>query len=88
MHVEYPFLRYNLFFYVYVLSFYKTARRDKRFKEAMSALTAKLDERGRIIVESPRRELAKLNFCKRGEPSDLATKRYREILKNLGTHPR
>ena len=83
MRVEYPFLRYNVFFYVYVLSFYKTAHRDGRFKAAMSALTSKLDDWGKMIIESPGRELAKLNFCKKGEPSDLATKRYREILKNL-----
>jgi hypothetical protein len=28
LQVEYPFLRYNLFFYVYVLSFYAEARKD------------------------------------------------------------
>jgi hypothetical protein len=31
MQVEYPFLRYNLFFYVYVLSFYPAARADGGF---------------------------------------------------------
>lgn len=84
MQVEYPFLRYNLFYYVYVLSHYEAARRDKRFKAAMDALWARLDEKGRMVVESPRRELAMLSFCRKGEPSDLATRRYREILKNLG----
>jgi len=43
MQVEYPFREYNLFQYVYILS-----------------------------------------FCKKGEPSALATKRYHEILDNLG----
>ncbi len=84
MRVEYPFLRYNLFFYVYVLSFYEVARRDKRFGAAMNVLTSKLNKDGKMIVESPRRELASLSFCKQGAPSELATKRYREILQNLG----
>jgi hypothetical protein len=26
MQIEYPFLRYNLFYYVYVLSFYERAK--------------------------------------------------------------
>ena len=30
MQVEYPFLRYNLFYYTYVLSFYAKARKDER----------------------------------------------------------
>jgi len=31
MQVTYPFVSYNLFFYVYVLSFYNKAKNDKRF---------------------------------------------------------
>jgi hypothetical protein len=46
MQVEYPFRNYNLFVYVYVLSFYDRAKKD--------------------------------------EPSALATRRYQEILRNLG----
>ncbi len=86
MQVEYPFLRYNLFFYVYVLSHYQAAHRDRRFADAMKALTSKLDGDGSIVVESPRRELAMLSFCKKGAASERATRRYREILKNLGWH--
>jgi len=82
MQVEYPFLRYNLFSYVYVLSFYKAARRDRRFKASMKTLTSKLDSDGRVVVQNARRELAGLGFCRPGVASDLATKRYREILKN------
>ncbi|RJP33156.1 MAG: prenyltransferase [Phycisphaerales bacterium] len=84
MQVEYPFLRYNLFYYVYVLSFYKAAHRDKRFQAAMEALTSKLDADGNMIVEAPRRELAKMSFCRKGEASAAATKRYREIVTNVG----
>lgn len=84
MQVEYPFLRYNLFYYVYVLSFYDRAREDKRYLEAFRLLGSKLDERGRVVVERPNRKLADLSLCAAGRPSDLATRRYLEIVKNLG----
>jgi hypothetical protein len=84
MQVEYPFLRYNLFYYVYVMSFYDRAKNDSRFLEALQVLESKLDGRGRIVVERPNRKLAGLSFCARGRPSELATGRFREILKNLG----
>jgi len=81
--VEFPFLRYNLFFYVYVLSFYDRAKDDRRYLEALRLLKSKLDPRGRVVVERPNRRLAELSFCAAGHPSDLATARYREIVKNL-----
>ena len=34
MQVEYPFLRYNLFYYTYVLSFYPKARKDRMCPES------------------------------------------------------
>ena len=83
MKVEYPFFRYNLFFYVYVLSFYNSAKKDQRFLEAFRVLESKLDN-GKIVVENPNRKLSGFIFCKKGKPSDIATERYREILKNLG----
>ena len=83
MKVEYLFFRYNLFFYVYVLSFYERAKKDQRFLEALKVLEAKLVN-GKIVVENPNRKLAGFSFCKKGEPSDLATECYHEILKNLG----
>lgn len=82
MQVEYPFRNYNLFIYVYVLSFYKRARENSRFLEAFKTLEAKLVN-GKIVVERIVPKLAKLSFCKKGEPSELATMRYREILGNL-----
>ena len=84
LQVEFPFLRYNLFNYVYVLSFYGRARGDRRFQEALRLLQSKLDVRGQVIVERPNRRLAGLSFCAAGRPSELATARYREILRNLG----
>jgi hypothetical protein len=83
MQVEYPFLRYNLFSWVYVLSFYERARGDPRYRAALDVLESKLDERGRVVVERPHRTLAGLGAFAQGQPSTLATRRYREILKNL-----
>lgn len=82
MKTEYPFGGYNLFEYVYVLSFYDRAKKDYRFLEAFEALKSKTVN-GQIIVERVVPKLAKLSFCKKGEPSALATKRYNEILENL-----
>lgn len=83
LQLEYPFRNYNLFMYVYVLSFYNRAKEDKRFLEAFDVLESKLEDE-QIIVERVVPKLAKLSFCKKGMPSILATKRYHEILKNLG----
>ena len=82
MQVEYPFRNYNLFVYVYVLSFYKQAREDVRFIEALQALQAKMVD-GQIVIERVSKNLAELSFCKKGQPSVLATKRYTEILQNI-----
>jgi len=40
--------------------------------------------RGRMVVERPNRKLADLSFCAAGRPSEPATGRYREIVRNLG----
>ncbi len=82
MKVEYPLFRYNLFNYVYVLSFYQHARSDPRFQEALRALQAKLVDR-MVVVENPNRRLAGLSFCRKGMPSAAATRHYREVLRNL-----
>ncbi|MCL2385979.1 MAG: prenyltransferase [Defluviitaleaceae bacterium] len=82
MQVEYPLWYYNLFQYVYVLSFYDKAKNDERFLEAFRTLQNKLVN-GMVIVERNVPKLANLTFCKKGQPSELATKRYHEILANL-----
>ncbi|HHY25385.1 MAG TPA: prenyltransferase [Desulfitobacterium dehalogenans] len=82
MQVEYPFRNYNLFVYVYVLSFYNQAKKDKRFLEALETLESKMVD-GQIVVERIVPKLAGFSFCKKGETSALATIRYHEILKNL-----
>lgn len=82
MQVEYPFRNYNLFQYVYVLSFYDRAKKDYRFLEALDALKAKTQD-NQIVIERVVPKLGKLSFCKKGKPSTFATKRYNEILSNL-----
>jgi hypothetical protein len=83
MQVAYPFSTYNLFYYVYVLSFYESAKRDPRFLEAFEALKGKTQD-GMIVVERLNPKLKAFECCKKGQPSELATLRYREILQNLG----
>jgi len=82
MQVEYPFRNYNLFMYVYVLSFYNRAKNDKRFLETLKTLESKLVD-GQIVVERVVPKLAPLTFCKKGQKSELATRRYIEILRNI-----
>lgn len=83
MQVAYPFAAYNLFFYVHVLSFYARARGDARFLDALRVLESKTVD-GQVVVERPNPRLGGLVFCRKGQPSELATARYREILANLG----
>lgn len=82
MKLEYPMLRYNLFTYVYVLSFYRAARKDRRFIEAFNVLTSKLVD-GMVVIENQNKKLAELDFCRIHEKSALATRRYGEIVGNL-----
>ena len=79
---EFPFFRYNLFYYTYVLSFYKEARSDPRFREAYRLLQNKLVD-GQIVVENPNRLLAKMEFCFKGRKSELATRKLQEMAANL-----
>ena len=83
MQVEYPFLRYNIFSYVYVLSFYEHAKTDDRFLEALEVLRSKVSNDGRVVVERPNRKLATLSAFSKGQPSKPATRRFTEILANF-----
>ena len=82
MQVEFPFRNYNLFVYVYVLSFYDKAKKDARFLEALDVLKSKTVD-GQIVVERVGPKLESLTFGKKGYPSTLATSRDNEILDNL-----
>jgi hypothetical protein len=83
MQVEYPLPDYSLFAYLHILSFYDRAKKDSRFLEALAALESKLVD-GQIVIERVSPKLAELEFCKKGRASELATRRYREIVANLG----
>lgn len=76
---EYPFWRYNLFYYVYVLAHYERARRDPRFADALGLLAGQAGTDGRLIVSAPPRAWRGRSFARPGRPSDLATARWREI---------
>ncbi|MHC5217233.1 prenyltransferase/squalene oxidase repeat-containing protein [Enterococcus sp. LJL128] len=82
MQPEYPFRTYNLFYYVYVLSFYETAKKDPRFLEALAALEATMED-NQIVLTRVNRKLSGLSFCKKDKPNGRATKCYEEILRNL-----
>lgn len=82
MQVEYPTSNYNIFNYVYTLSFYDRAKEDKRFIEAFELLKSRTQD-GQIVIERVLPKLAKMSFCKKGSPSELATRLYNEILKNI-----
>lgn len=82
MQVEYPFMTYNLFNYVYVLSFYNYAKKDERFLDALSVLDSKTHD-GKIVAMRVNRKLSGLNFCEKNKDSALGTKRYLEIKNNI-----
>lgn len=81
--VEYPFWRYNLFYYAYVLSHYRAARGDPRFLDAVEQLRGHTDNEGRLVVDAPPRGWQQYSFCHRGTASELATERWQEIRANL-----
>lgn len=83
LQIEYPFLRYNIFSCVNVLSFYERARTDKRFLEALDVLRSKLDTYVQLVIERPNRKLAGLRAFSKDQPSEPATKRFPEIQTNL-----
>ena len=82
MRIEFPFVRYNLFFYVYVLSFHERARRSREFEEALGILSSRVVD-GAIVIEHQRPGIGELTFCREGAPSEPASARYAEILRNV-----
>lgn len=80
MKVEFPFLRYNLFYYIYVLSHFATARADERFQQALAELKSRVDGSGVLQIQHRHRLLSKLEFCAKGSASTAATYRFDQIL--------
>lgn len=98
MKVEYPFLRYNLFYYVYVLSHFQRARADHRFVEALRELethtqgatalrsvgpTRAIPHRASMVVDAPHHHWQSYSFARKGQPSALATARWEQIQANV-----
>ena len=80
---EFPFFRYNIFYYTHVLSFYGHAIGDQRYQAAVKKLAAKISD-GNIILENPHRAWRSYDFAKNDKPSKLANRYWREIVKNTG----
>lgn len=78
LQVEFPFLRYNLFYYVHVLAHFERARGDPRFLEALDALADHVRE-GRMVVDAPHRAWRGYAFAQKGCPSAPATLCWREV---------
>jgi hypothetical protein len=81
MKTEYPFIRYNIFYYSYVLSFYKRAIHDERYKEVISFLKVYATNTG-IKVENPHKSWKTLLF-KNCSECDLANQKYYELIQNI-----
>ena len=81
MKIEYPFIRYNIFYYVYVLSKYKKPNNDRRYKEALEILKKKTIN-DKLIIENPHKEWRKYSFSIKGNISEIASKKFREIIES------
>jgi len=82
MKIEFPIIRYNLLNYVFVLSFYKVARNDKRFLEALGIIKSKIRD-NQIVIENTNRKLKDLKCCKVNDSNEIATLYYKRILDNM-----
>ncbi len=82
LQIEYPFLRYNIFYFVYVLSFYKKAINDNRFLEVYKYLDDKI-ENDCLEPENPHKAWRNFDFAKKGKVSEVASKRWIEIKENM-----
>jgi len=82
MKTEFPFFRYNLFYYCFTLSFFKSAQTDERFEEALTLLKEKIAN-GKMTVENPNKRLGDMDFCKKNQQSELATIKFKYIMKNI-----
>ncbi len=82
MKIEFPMVRYNVFHYVYTLSFYDKAKRDPRFLEALKVITDKLVN-DKVVTENTNKKLSKYVFCMTNVPNAIATAHYNEIVENL-----
>jgi len=81
--VRYPLFEYHLLKYVYILSHYDYALKDKRLREAVELLISKQDSQGRWTIDKPYRGWEEFEFGKKGNPSKWATLNALRVLKRL-----
>lgn len=82
MKTEYPFYRYNVFYYAYVLSFYERARQDERFVGVLNVLGSKETRTG-VLIENPHKYWSRILFDQTKE-CPLSNGKYQELSKNVG----
>jgi hypothetical protein len=82
LSIEFPFLRYNIFYYVYILSKYDFAKKDVRFITALKVLKGKCKNND-LYVESPHKAWSNYSFAKKGCKSEVATLKFKEIVKDV-----
>ena len=79
--IEFPFLRYNILYFAYVLSSYPKAVADPRFAEVVAVLRAK-SEGCAIRVETPHKAWERSPFAAKGLANAAASAKWAEILRN------
>lgn len=82
LKTEFPFRRYNLFYYVYVLSHYDCAIGDTRFREALSVLKSQSVNDG-LLVTAPHKAWKGSVFSPETGPSRIASEYWQDITKRL-----
>ena len=81
--IKYPLFEYHLLKYVYVLSHYDYALKDRRLIEAIDLLISKQDTQGRWVIDKPYTGWEEFEFGKKGCPSKWATLNALRVLKRL-----
>lgn len=84
MKVEYPFRRYTLFYYVFVLAHYKCAIGDKRFRAAVDELFLRLRDDG-LLLETVHKSWRDMAQMRQNQPSVLAGNHVKRIKALLGS---
>lgn len=82
MKTEFPFRRYNLFYFVYVLAHYDGAIGDPRLKQAFNALRSQ-SENGGLRVTAPHKAWKGSVFAPETGPSRPAREYWQDITKRL-----
>jgi hypothetical protein len=71
--IRYPLFEYHPLKYVYILSHYDYALKDKRLSEAVDLLMSKQDSQGHWAIDKPYRGWEEFEFGRKGSPSKWVT---------------